>query len=70
ITSYKAQGQSVKTVLVDIESCSGTEAPYVMVSRVTCLSGLIILCPFQLKRIQCRQSEDMRKETTRLHYLS
>ncbi|KAJ3880116.1 hypothetical protein F5051DRAFT_400738 [Lentinula edodes] len=62
MTVYKAQGQSMKTTMVDIESCSGTESPYVMVSRVTSLSGLLILRPFQLKKIQCRQSEDMRNE--------
>ncbi|KAJ3927527.1 MAG: hypothetical protein NXY57DRAFT_903755 [Lentinula lateritia] len=60
MTTYKAQGQTMQTVIVDLESCTGTESPYVMVSWVTSLSSLLILRPFQCKRIQCRQSEDLR----------
>lgn len=41
-----------------------------MVSRVTLLDGLlIILRPFDLKKIQSRQSEDTRRETRRLDIL-
>lgn len=70
MTAHKAQGQTLETAVVDFESCRGTEAPYVMASRVKSLDGLLILRPFQLKKIQCRQSEDSRKEHTRLNILA
>ncbi|KAJ4464238.1 hypothetical protein C8J55DRAFT_412949, partial [Lentinula edodes] len=69
-TTHKAQGQTLDTAIVDIESCRGTEAPYVMVSRVRTLDGLLILRPFQFKKIQCRQSQDSRLEHRRLFFLS
>ncbi|KIK53150.1 hypothetical protein GYMLUDRAFT_136814, partial [Collybiopsis luxurians FD-317 M1] len=69
ITVYKAQGLTLDTAVVDLESCSGTESPYVMVSRVKSLDGLLVLRPFQLKKIQCRQSQDLRLEGKRLECL-
>ena len=33
------------------------------------LEGLLILCPFASKKIACRQSEDMRRESIRLKAL-
>ena len=66
MTVHKAQGQSLTNVIVDLESCSGTESPYVMVSRATSLTGLLILRPFQKHKIRCRQSQDSRNESTRL----
>ena len=47
MTAHKAQGQTMKKVLVDfkLESCKGTESPYVMVSQVASLEGLLILRP-------------------------
>ena len=62
MTAHKAQGQTLDRVIIDLESCKGTEAPYVMVSRVTSLQGLLILRPLQKKKIQSRQSEDVRQE--------
>ncbi|KAJ3878153.1 hypothetical protein F5879DRAFT_762646, partial [Lentinula edodes] len=70
MTAHKAQGQTLATAIIDIESCRGTESPYVMASRVKSLDGLLILRPFQLKKIQCRQSEDSRNEHARLKYLA
>ncbi|KAJ3927247.1 MAG: hypothetical protein NXY57DRAFT_863682, partial [Lentinula lateritia] len=70
MTAHKAQGQTLSTAVVDFESCRGTEAPYVMALRVKSIDGLLILRPFQLKKIQCRQSEDSRKEHARLDYLA
>ena len=40
-----------------------------MVSRVTSLEGLLILRPFKSSKIQCRLSEDTRKEFKRLEKL-
>lgn len=40
-----------------------------MLSRVTSLDGLLILRPFEKKKIQCRQSEDLRTDMKRLEKL-
>lgn len=66
MTSHKAQGQSLSHVIVDLESCSGTEAPYVMASRATSLQGLLILRPFRRSKISCRLSQENRQEASRL----
>ncbi|KAJ3858397.1 hypothetical protein EV359DRAFT_52264, partial [Lentinula novae-zelandiae] len=58
VTTHKVQGQTLDSAIIDLESCRGTEAPYVMVSRIKTLDGLLVLRPFQLKKIQCRQSKD------------
>jgi hypothetical protein len=69
MTAHKAQGQTMNKVIVDLESCHGTESPYVMLSRVKSLNGLRILRPFSITKIQCRQSEDTRRELRRLNIL-
>ncbi|TDL18180.1 hypothetical protein BD410DRAFT_702405, partial [Rickenella mellea] len=69
MTAHKAQGQTMSRVLVDLQCCRGTEAPYVMLSRVTSLQGLVILRPFSIKKISSRQSQDLRSEMHRLQYL-
>ena len=69
MTAHKAQGQSLKNVIVDLQSCTGTEAPYVMISRVTSLDGILVLRPFDFKKIRCRQSEYSRKESARINIL-
>ncbi|KAJ3965947.1 hypothetical protein EV361DRAFT_772959, partial [Lentinula raphanica] len=66
ITAHKSQGATYENIIVDLESCSGTEQPYVMLSRVRSLEGLIILRPFQKSRISCHQSQDIRSEMNRL----
>jgi hypothetical protein len=69
MTEYKAQGRTLNNVIIDLAGCSGSQAPYVMASRATCLSGLYILRPFDIKKIRCRPSEDLRLETLRLDEL-
>ena len=69
MTAHKAQGQTLKKVIIDLDNCRGTESPYVMVSRVTSLEGLLILRPFRSSKIKCRQSEDVRNEFKRLDRL-
>ena len=69
MTAHKAQGQTLHKVIVDLESCRGTESPYVMVSRVTSLEGLLILRSFKFSKIKCHQSQDTRQEFRRLDML-
>jgi hypothetical protein len=69
MTAHKAQGQTMDRAIVDLESCFGTESPYVMISRVRSLDGLRILRPFNIAKIQCRQSEDSRREFRRLDFI-
>ncbi|KAG2746680.1 hypothetical protein P692DRAFT_201666657, partial [Suillus brevipes Sb2] len=56
-------------VVVDLESCRGTESPYVMISHVTSLKGLLILQLFSINKIHCRQSQDARIEHQQIHIL-
>jgi len=69
MTTHKAQGRTLPNAIIDIQSCRGTEAPYVMASRVTSLDGLLILRPFNINKIRSRPSEDSRKEERRLECL-
>ena len=69
MTVYKAQGATMGQVIVDLAGCSGTEAPYVIVSRATSLEGLVVLRDFDSKQIAKRRSEEVRKEFTRLTHL-
>ena len=69
MTAHKAQGQTLHKVIVDLESCRGTESPYVMISRVTSLEGLLILRSFKFSKIKCHQSQDTRQEFRRLDML-
>lgn len=62
MTAHRAQGQTLDSIIVDLQSCRGTKAPYVMVSCAHSLSGLLILWPFEKKKICCRESEDARRE--------
>lgn len=69
ITAHKSQGKSLPTAIVDIQSCRGTEPVYVMLSRVTSIERLRILRPFKIQKIQCRPSEDSRREAQRVSIL-
>ncbi|KAI9064824.1 hypothetical protein FKP32DRAFT_1532866, partial [Trametes sanguinea] len=69
ITAHKSQGQTFDRVIVDLAGCTGTEAPYVMLSRATSLNGVLILRPFSFNKISCRMSEDVRNEMRRLETL-
>lgn len=66
MTVHKAQGLTLDKAIVDLDGCHGTEAAYVMLSRVRRLEDLLILRPFDKKRIQSRPSEDRRREFNRL----
>ncbi|KAG1866435.1 hypothetical protein C8R48DRAFT_572162, partial [Suillus tomentosus] len=59
---HKAQGQTMERAIIDFESCNETKAPYVMLSCVTLLDSLLVLHPFNKKKICCRQSEDIHVE--------
>ncbi len=69
LTDYKAQGKTMKQVIVDIESCHGSQSPYVMLLRATSLNGLRILRPFDRSKLQCHLSQSLRKEEARLRKL-
>ena len=69
MTAHKSQGKTLQNAVIDLEGCRGTETPYVMVSRVSTLDGLLILRPFSKTRITRRQSEDSRREEQRLNLL-
>jgi len=43
MTAHRAQEQTLDTVIIDLQSCRGTEAPYVMASHACSLNGLLIL---------------------------
>lgn len=65
MTAYKSQGLSLDKVVVDLQSCSGSESPYVMVSRVKSLDGLMVLRPFCQEKISCRLQQDVHEELKR-----
>lgn len=69
MTAHRAQGQTFDHVIVDLESCQGTEAPYVMVSRASSLEGLLVLRSFQSRKIMCSLSQDARVERCRVNRL-
>ena len=62
MTAHKAQGQTFSNVIVDLESCKGSEAPYVMLSRATSLNGVLILRRFNKKKIRSNPTEFLRRE--------
>jgi hypothetical protein len=70
MTAHKAQGKTLSHAVINLENCSGTEAPYVMISRVTSLEGLLILKGFSRSKITCRQSQECRDEARRHQYLA
>lgn len=69
ITAHKSQGQTMDRVIVDLNSCIGTEAAYVMVSRCTSLDGLSVLRPFPISKITTHRSQEARDEFSRLDLL-
>jgi len=70
ITAHKAQGQTMNKVIVDLNSCIGTEAIYIMVSRCTSLEGLMILRPFSIQKITTHRSQEARDEFSCLDRLN
>ena len=47
MTVHQAQGQTLDSIIIDLQSCKGTEAPYDMASCAHSLHGLLILHPFE-----------------------
>ncbi|KAF8991662.1 hypothetical protein BDQ17DRAFT_1254664 [Cyathus striatus] len=70
ITAHKAQGKTLSKVIVDLQNCRGCEPPYVMLSHVKSLSGLLILHPFDFAQISSCPSEDLHKEFQHLTILN
>ncbi|KZV98821.1 hypothetical protein EXIGLDRAFT_581197, partial [Exidia glandulosa HHB12029] len=70
MTAHKAQGETMESAVIDLQSCKGSEAPYVMASRVKSLAGLLVLRPFEYSKISCRNSQDLREELNRLDVLA
>ena len=68
MTAHKSQGQTLNKAIIDLDSCRGSEAPYVMASRVRSINDLLILRPFDFHKIRCHLSQDLRKELDRLLY--
>ncbi|KAJ7277310.1 hypothetical protein C8J57DRAFT_962902, partial [Mycena rebaudengoi] len=68
MTAYKPQGKTLQKSIVNLATRKGTEAPYVMLSWITSLEGLIILTPFDKARICCRCSQDLRQEFLRQEF--
>jgi len=66
IIAHKVQGQMMKLIIADLDTCSRTESPYVMISRIHCLEDLTIVQPFNFKQITCQPSEDTQKEYNKL----
>ncbi|TFK60571.1 hypothetical protein BDN72DRAFT_743334, partial [Pluteus cervinus] len=69
MTAHKAQGQTLPRIIADLSNCSGSESPYVMVSRVRRLDDLKILRSFDFKVISRGLSQDLRLEFQRLQEL-
>ncbi|EMD36313.1 hypothetical protein CERSUDRAFT_37238, partial [Gelatoporia subvermispora B] len=70
LTVHKAQGQTFSNVFADVQGCSGTDQPYVMLSRLKSLAGLVILRPFRRAKISCQFSQDTRRELDCLDVLA
>ena len=69
VTAHKSQGLLLDNVVVDLQSCIGSESPYVMISRVKSLQGLMVLRPFHRSKISCNLQQDVRDELKRQRLL-
>lgn len=65
-TDYKAQGKTLPNIIIDLQSCTRLSSAYVMVSRATSLSGLLILRPFDANKVRAHASQDFRCDARRL----
>ena len=71
ITAHRAQGQTYTHVVVDLQNAMSIEAAYVMLSRATNLNGILILRPFNFRRIhQPSRDTDRMRDADRLKVLS
>lgn len=69
MTDYKSQGRTLKYAIVDLTACTGSQSPYVMVSRVTSLDGLLVLRAFNKEKVCSNPSQDLRIEVKRIKSL-
>lgn len=69
ITDYKSQGKTLSCAIVDLKACTGSQSPYVMVSRVTNFESLFVLRPFEHKRIRSNVNQSLRLEDLRFREL-
>lgn len=58
MTAHQAQGQTMTQVIVDLESCCGTEALYIMLFHASSLLGILVLHLFVSKKVTCSLLED------------
>ena len=70
LTDYKAQGKTLPKIIVDLQSCTNISSAYVMLSRATSLDGLLVLRPFDPKKLRSHASGDFRTEMRRLDILA
>ncbi|KAK6996628.1 PIF1-like helicase-domain-containing protein [Favolaschia claudopus] len=68
-TDYKAQGKSLKSVIVDLNGAGSLQSLYVMISRATSLQSIAVLRNFKSKTLYSRLGEEFRDEFTRLELL-
>ena len=68
MTAHKAQGQTLTKAIINLHSCHGSEALYVMTSCVCSLNDLLILWPFEFHKIRCHLSQDLQKELDHINY--
>ncbi|KAJ3548530.1 hypothetical protein NM688_g5285 [Phlebia brevispora] len=68
-TCHRVQGQTFDRIIVDLQGCSGPEAPYVMLSWARSLEGVAILRPFLLKCITRSPNKRLLNENVRLQMI-
>jgi ATP-dependent exoDNAse (exonuclease V) alpha subunit len=68
-TDYKAQGRSLKKVIIDLNGSRSLQSVYVMLSRATSLSSMAVLRNFNPRTIYSTLSQDFREEFARLEAL-
>ena len=71
MTDYKSQGKTLARAILDIESCPSIYSLYVMLCRVKSLDSVLILRPFDKKRLHPRSTDSthFKTESKRLRYL-
>jgi ATP-dependent exoDNAse (exonuclease V) alpha subunit len=68
-TDYKAQGRSLKKVIIDLNGAMPLQSVYVMLSRATSLSSMAVLRNFNPRTLYSNLSQDFRDEFARLEAL-
>ncbi|KAK7001750.1 PIF1-like helicase-domain-containing protein, partial [Favolaschia claudopus] len=68
-TDYKAQGKSLRRVIVDLNGARSLQSLYVMISRATSLKSVAVLRNFTSRTLYGRLGEEFRDELARLERL-